>query len=152
MHLLTRFLAIELERERRAAAARRSLARRVSESGDAPRQTVRRRLAVALARADVDLAPDDAVRLWLLAVVVLAGLGAAVTTVAAMDGGLVWSRFGFELDAATPPALRRQLVGLADMARLRETITGGFGSRLAMYMCSLWEPGLIPIVDPMRPL
>ena len=49
MHLLTPYLAIELERERRAAAARRSLARRASESGDAPRRTVRRRLAVALA-------------------------------------------------------------------------------------------------------
>jgi ribosomal protein S7 len=49
MHLLTPFLAIELERERRVTAARRSLAQRASEPADAPRRTVRRRLAVALA-------------------------------------------------------------------------------------------------------
>jgi tight adherence protein B len=45
-------------------------------------------LAVALARADVDLTPDDAVRLWLLATVVGAGLAAAVSLIAAALVGL----------------------------------------------------------------
>ena len=35
-------------------------------------------------------------------------------------------------------------------SRLRETTTGAFGSRRAMYMYSPWEPSLIAIVDPMR--
>ncbi len=33
-------------------------------------------------------------------------------------------------------------------SRLRETITGAFGSRLAMHMYSLWEPSLISTVRP----
>ena len=49
MHLLTPFLAVELERERRAAAARRSLERRTRQSSDARRSTPRRVLAVVLA-------------------------------------------------------------------------------------------------------
>ena len=49
MHLLTPFLALELERERRAAAERRSLARRTRQTDDPRRSVVRRRLAIALA-------------------------------------------------------------------------------------------------------
>ena len=49
MHLLTPFLAVELECERRAAAARRSLERRTMPSSDARRSTLRRVLAVVLA-------------------------------------------------------------------------------------------------------
>jgi hypothetical protein len=49
MHLLTPFLALELERERRVAAERQSRARRTSLPKDAPRSAVRRRLAIALA-------------------------------------------------------------------------------------------------------
>jgi tight adherence protein B len=85
---------------------------------------LRDRLAVALARADVDLAPDDAVRLWLLAVVVLAGLGAALTTVAAIPfaiaglaGGpaaLWWcrNRGDARAAAALPATLDRVAAGL----------------------------------------
>ena len=43
------FLATEIDRERRAAAARSSLVRRVRASGDARPFTLRRRLALALA-------------------------------------------------------------------------------------------------------
>jgi hypothetical protein len=49
MHPLTPFLAAELDRERRAAAARRSLAHRVGATADARPSPVRRRLAIALA-------------------------------------------------------------------------------------------------------
>ena len=49
MHLLTPFLALELERERRAAAERNSLARRARHPDDARRSLLRRRLAIALA-------------------------------------------------------------------------------------------------------
>jgi ribosomal protein S7 len=49
MHPLTPFLATELDKERRADAARRSLARRARDTGDVPRSTVRRQLALALA-------------------------------------------------------------------------------------------------------
>jgi hypothetical protein len=49
MHMLTPFLALELERERRAAAERHSLARHTRPTDAAPRSVVRRRLAIALA-------------------------------------------------------------------------------------------------------
>lgn len=49
MHPLTPFLAAELDKERRAAAARRSLARRARATGDVRRSAVRRQLAIALA-------------------------------------------------------------------------------------------------------
>jgi hypothetical protein len=49
MHPLTPFLAAELDRERRAVAARRSLERRVRQTADIRRSPVRRRLAIALA-------------------------------------------------------------------------------------------------------
>jgi len=49
MHPLMMFLAIDLDRERREAAAHRSLERRARRNGLAPRSTVRRRLALALA-------------------------------------------------------------------------------------------------------
>ena len=49
MHPLMMFLAIDIDRERREAAGRRSLARRARTDGAAPRSTVRRRLALALA-------------------------------------------------------------------------------------------------------
>jgi tight adherence protein B len=84
----------------------------------------RDRLTAALARADVDLAPDDAMRLWLLATIVLAGLGAVLTTVAALPfalaglaGGpaaLWWSRHRGDARAAAalPGALDRVAAGL----------------------------------------
>jgi tight adherence protein B len=49
---------------------------------------VRDNLARALARADVDLTPDDAVRLWLLGAVVAAGMGSALTPVGGAGTGL----------------------------------------------------------------
>jgi len=49
MHPLMMFLAIDIDRERREAARRRSLARRARTDGVAPRSMVRRRLALALA-------------------------------------------------------------------------------------------------------
>jgi tight adherence protein B len=82
------------------------------------------RLAAALGRADVDLTPDDAVRLWLLATVVLAGLGGALTTVAAVPfalaglaGGpaaLWWcrNRGDARAAAALPGTLDRVAAGL----------------------------------------
>lgn len=49
MHPLTPFLAAELDRERRAAAARRPLARRFRATREPRPSPVRRRLAIALA-------------------------------------------------------------------------------------------------------
>ena len=49
MHPLTPFLAAELDRERRAAAAKRSLARRFHDTEGRRPSPVRRRLAIALA-------------------------------------------------------------------------------------------------------
>jgi hypothetical protein len=49
MHPLMMFLAIDIDRERREAAGRRSLERRAHTNGAAPRSTVRRHLALALA-------------------------------------------------------------------------------------------------------
>lgn len=81
-------------------------------------------LTAALARADVDLAPDDALRLWLLGTVVLTGLGAALTTIAALPFALVglvggpaalwWSRHRGDARAlaALPAALDRVAAGL----------------------------------------
>jgi tight adherence protein B len=108
---------------RRAPVADRARRLRARRSLPIPR-AVRRRLTAALARADVDLAPDDAVRLWLLATVVLAGLGAALTTVAAVPFGLaglaggpaaLWwcrNRGDARAAAALPGALDRVAAGL----------------------------------------
>ena len=49
MHPLTPFLAAERDRERRAAAAERSLARRFRDTREPRPSPVRRRLAIALA-------------------------------------------------------------------------------------------------------
>ena len=49
MHALTIFLALDLDRERRAAADRRSLERRARAPRGSRRSAVRRQLAVALA-------------------------------------------------------------------------------------------------------
>jgi tight adherence protein B len=49
---------------------------------------VRDRLALALSRSDVDLAPDDAIKLWLLAAIVGAGMGSVLSPVAAVPVGL----------------------------------------------------------------
>jgi hypothetical protein len=49
MHPLIPVLAAELDRERRAAAARRSLARRARATDEVRRSAVRRQLAIALA-------------------------------------------------------------------------------------------------------
>jgi tight adherence protein B len=85
---------------------------------------LRERLTAALARADVDLAPDDALRLWLLGTIVLAGLGAALTTIAAVPFALVglaggplalwWARHRGDARAlaALPGALDRVAAGL----------------------------------------
>ncbi len=96
--------------------------------------SVRERLGAALGRADVDLAPDDAVRLWLLATAVLAGLGAALTTVAAVPfalaglaGGpaaLWWSRHRGDARAAAalPGALDRVAAGLRSGTTVGESL------------------------------
>ena len=49
MHPLTPFLAAELDRERRAAAAEHALARRFRDTREPRPSPVRRRLAIALA-------------------------------------------------------------------------------------------------------
>jgi ribosomal protein S7 len=49
MHSLMMFLALELDHERREAAARRALEQRARAITPAPRSTVRRRLALGLA-------------------------------------------------------------------------------------------------------
>jgi hypothetical protein len=49
MHVLSFFLAMDLDRERRAAADHRSLERRVRATGGPRGSSIRRRLAVALA-------------------------------------------------------------------------------------------------------
>jgi len=49
MHPLMMFLAIELDNERREAAARRALEQRARATAPAPRSTTRRRLALVLA-------------------------------------------------------------------------------------------------------
>jgi hypothetical protein len=59
MHPLI-FLATDLQRERRDAAARHSLARRAGTAGAAPRTSLRRHLATALAA--VSLGSAAAVR------------------------------------------------------------------------------------------
>ena len=45
---------------------------------------VRDRVALALSRSDVDVAPDDAIKLWLLGTVVAGGMGSVLSPVAAV--------------------------------------------------------------------
>jgi tight adherence protein B len=108
---------------RRAAVADRARRLRARRPLPIPPK-VRDRLTAALARADVDLAPDDALRLWLLGAAVLGGLGAALTTVAALPftlvglmggpAGLWWSRHRGDVRAAAalPGTLDRVAAGL----------------------------------------
>lgn len=96
--------------------------------------TMRRALASALARADVDLTPDDAVRLWLLAALVAAGMGAALSAVAAMPVGLAvlvagpvalwWARGRGDMRVveALPSALDRVSAGLRAGSTVSESL------------------------------
>jgi tight adherence protein B len=95
---------------------------------------VRDRLAVALARADVDLTADDAVRLWLLAVVVGAGMATVLSPLAAVPVGLgvllggpvaLWwarGRGDARVVEALPGALDRVSAGLRAGSTVSESL------------------------------
>jgi tight adherence protein B len=97
---------------------------------------VRARLAGALARADVDLTPDDAVRTWLLAVLVAAllagalgaafGIAAAITVLAGGPVALWWARGRADerVVGALPGALDRVAAGLRAGGTVPDGIAG----------------------------
>lgn len=96
---------------------------------------VQLRLASALSRGEIDLTPDDAVRLWLLASVVGGGMGVALSPAAAIPialavlaagpVGLFWARGRGDgrVAAALPGALDRVAAGL----RAGSTVGEGLG-------------------------
>ncbi len=96
---------------------------------------VRAGLAGALARADVDLTPDDAVRLWLLAVVVGAGMATVLSPIAAVPVGLgvlvggpvaLWwarGRGDVRVVEALPGALDRVSAGLRAGSTVGESLS-----------------------------
>lgn len=98
------------------------------------------RLASALSRADIDLTPDDAVRLWLLAALVGGGMGFALSAAAAIPvalavfaGGpvaLFWARGRGDgrVAAALPGALDRVAAGLRAGSTVGEGLGGLAGS------------------------
>jgi tight adherence protein B len=95
---------------------------------------LRDRIAGALARADVDLVPDDAVRLWLLGTAVGAGLAAALHPIAAVPVGLAvlvgaslglwWARGRADarVVGALPSALDRVSAGLRAGATVGDSL------------------------------
>jgi tight adherence protein B len=100
-------------------------------------------LAAGLARADVDLTPDDAVRLWLLAVVVGAGMATVLSPLAAVPVGLgvlaggpiaLWwarGRGDGRVVEALPGALDRVSAGLRAGSTVGESLSdlaGGTGA------------------------
>jgi len=92
-------------------------------------------LGAALARADVDLTPDDAVRLWLLAVVVGAGMATVLSPLAAVPVGLgvlgggpiaLWwarGRGDGRVTEALPGALDRVSAGLRAGSTVGESLS-----------------------------
>jgi tight adherence protein B len=98
------------------------------------------RLASALSRADIDLTPDDAVRLWLLAALVGGGMGFALSATAAVPVSLAvlaagpvtlfWARGRGDarVAAALPGALDRVAAGLRAGSTVGEGLGGLAGS------------------------
>jgi tight adherence protein B len=124
-----------------ARTARRApVVRRVRRLRPRPRlplpAALRARLGAALARADVDLTPDDAVRTWLLAAGVAALLGGALgasigiaALLAVLAGGPValwWARGRADerVVGALPGALDRVAAGLRAGATVPDGIAG----------------------------
>ena len=104
---------------------------------------VRDSLSGALARADLDLTPDDAVRLWVLAVVVGAGMATVLSPIAAGPVGLgvlvggpiaLWwarGRGDVRVVQALPGALDRVSAGLRAGSTVGESLSdlaGGTGA------------------------
>jgi tight adherence protein B len=95
---------------------------------------VRDRLALALSRSDVDLAPDDAIKVWLLATAVAGGMGSVLSPVAAVPVGLAvlaggpvalwWARGRGDgrVVAALPGALDRVSAGLRAGSTVGESL------------------------------
>ncbi len=104
---------------------------------------VRSRLTRSLSRSGIDVTPDDAIKLWLLATVVAAGMGSALSPVAAIPAALAvlgggpvalwWARGrgdGRVLEAL-PGALDRVSAGLRAGATVGESLgdlAGGDGA------------------------
>ncbi|MGZ4688458.1 MAG: type II secretion system F family protein [Acidimicrobiia bacterium] len=96
---------------------------------------VRDGLSAALARADVDVTPDDAVKLWLLAALVGAGLAGALSPLASLPFGIAvlaggplalwWARGRGDgrVVQALPGALDRVSAGLRAGATVGESLT-----------------------------
>lgn len=104
---------------------------------------VRDRLALALSRSDVDLTPDDAIKLWLLATIVAAGMGSVLSPMAAVPVGLAvliggpvtlwWARGRGDgrVVEALPGALDRVSAGLRAGSTVGESLrdlAGGSGA------------------------
>lgn len=103
---------------------------------------VRERLTLALSRSDVDLTPDDAIKLWLLATIVAGGMGSVLSPVAAVPVGLAvlvggpgalwWARGRGDgrVVEALPGALDRVSAGLRAGSTVGESLrdlAGGGG-------------------------
>jgi len=104
---------------------------------------VRARLGLALSRSDIDLAPDDAIKLWLLASLVAAGMGSVLSPLAAIPIGLAvvvggpvalwWARGRGDgrVVEALPGALDRVSAGLRAGSTVGESLrdlAGGTGA------------------------
>jgi tight adherence protein B len=116
---------------------RRERARRLrAREGRVLPPVLRARLVAALARADLDVTPEDAGRGWAVALVVAVMLGGAVAPSAAVAAGLVvlvggplalwWARGrGDErVTAALPAALDRVAAGLRAGTTVRDGLAG----------------------------
>ncbi len=107
----------------------------------APMRTL---LTGALSRADIDLTPDDAVRLWVLAAAVGAGMAAVLSPIASAPVGLAvlagcpvglwWARGRGDLrvTAALPVALDRVAAGLRAGSTVSESLEDLAGGTSAL--------------------
>lgn len=124
---------------RRAPAVSRTRSLRSRPSWPLP-ASLRARLVAALARADVAVNPDDAVRGWVLALAVVTMLAAAVRPAATVPGALLvlaggpvalwWARGRGDarVIAALPGALDRVAAGLRAGATVRDGLGGLAGA------------------------